>query len=201
MIQIDDTGWGSLIGGVLVGVYRDESAEFTYGVVAPKFFQGEAFAAKAYIAEGGVQVAACFEHLHVRADEKILCCTGYVLDGVCEWLAARGYKFERGKITGPLQGRIEGALQDYLAGLGFAVDYKTLTQADKKGLFWWKQVQWLKGGDVNATRPVPERVALCKTGWASFNTWANHPYREARALAQAAKSERSRKRWARRREG
>ena len=199
MIQIDDAGWGCVVGGVLIGVYRDGTDEFTYGLVAPRFFQGQAFAAKAYMAEGGVQVAVCFDHLQVRADEEILCCTGYVLDGVCEWLAEHGYIVKRGKITGRLQDRIEGALQEYLAGLGFVVDYATLTAPDKKGLFWWKQVAWLKGGNVNATRSVPDRIELCKTGWDSFDTWANNPYDKAKAKGKAAKAKRSRGRWARRR--
>ena len=49
MIQIDDAGWGSLVGGVVVGVYRTTTGEFTHGVVAPRFFQGAAFAGKEYL--------------------------------------------------------------------------------------------------------------------------------------------------------
>jgi hypothetical protein len=79
------------------------------------------------------------------------------------------------------------------------VDYATLTRSDKKGLFWWKQVEWLKGGDVNATRPVLERVEACKTEWTSFEIWANNPYNKAKAMAQAAKAKRNQERRQRRR--
>jgi len=200
-IQIDDAGWGCLIGGVLIGAYRTETRQFTYGVVAPQFFQGERWDTKAYQAEGGAQIAACFEHLAVKPDEPIVVCTGYVLDGVCQWLAANGYKFQRGKITGPLQDQIEATLRDYLAaGFGFLTDCDLLTDPAKKGLFWWKQVQWLKGGNVNAAQPVPEREAGCKTGWATYRIWATNPYDKAKKLAKQFKQSRSRDRWRERRD-
>jgi hypothetical protein len=196
-VQIDDAGWGCVVGGVLIGAYRVETQEFTRGLVEPSFFQGDAFGLKDYQGEGGVQIDDCFGRLHVLPGEDILCCTGYVLDGVCEWMAAHGYEFKRGKITGPLQDRIEHELLDYLTGLGFPVDYETLTTPYKKGLFWWKQVQWLKGGNINSTRAIPERIALCKTGWETFNFWANYPYQEAKRAAAQFKARRRRSRWSR----
>lgn len=195
MIQIDDANWGGLIGGVLIGVYRDATGEFASGIVEPRFFQGAAFAAKEYLREGGKRVAACFEQLGVQPDEDVLCCTGFVLDGVCAWLSERGYRFRRGKITGALQELVERASLAHLEQLGFEVEYTLLTDPRRKGLLWWKQVQWLKGGDVDARQPWPERAAQCKTGWASFEIWAYHPYHEARELARAAKTERRQARW------
>ena len=41
MLQIDDAGWGCLVGGVTVGCYRVETAEFVAGTVAPAYFQDD----------------------------------------------------------------------------------------------------------------------------------------------------------------
>ncbi len=62
-VQIDDAGWGSLIGGVVVGVYRTSTGEFAHEVIAPRFFQGTAFADKEYLAEAARLARACFERL------------------------------------------------------------------------------------------------------------------------------------------
>ena len=67
------------------------------------------------------------------------------------------------------------------------VGYDLLTDHERTGLSWWRRIQWLKGGDVNALAPDPTRAAVCKTGWAAYPTWAYHPYSQARALAAQAR--------------
>ncbi len=195
MIQVDDAGWGSLVGGVVIGCYRPETEEFVHGVVAPRFFQGAAFASKEYLAEAARQAAACFERLRVGKGEPVEICTGYVLEGIREWLTVQGYSWEPARITGPLQKRVERAFWEHLRSLGFDVPFDLYTDPTRRGLLWWRQVAWLKGGDADATAPVPERAAVCKTGWASYSVWATHPYREARRLARQMRAERRRARW------
>ena len=48
MLQIDDEGWGCLVGGVVIGCYREPpetgshtGGEFVSGVVAPCYFQND----------------------------------------------------------------------------------------------------------------------------------------------------------------
>ena len=105
-----------------------------------------------------------------------------MLDGVRAWLTAQGYRWETAKITGPLQELVERELQARLAEFGFHVDYELLTDHNKAGLFWYRQVEWLKGGNANACQPRPERARVCKTGWPAYARWAHHPYSQARAL-------------------
>jgi hypothetical protein len=192
-IQIDDAGWGTLVGGMLIGVARvvpGQDIQFEHGVVAPKHFQETAFGAKAYLPEATRVVAECFQRLQVQPDEPVRVCTGYALEGIRDWLTAKGYDWQPAKIEGPLQDAVEGALKEYLASLGFNVNYEMLTQVDKKGLLWWQQIRWLKGGDVDAREPVRERAALCKTGWASFEIWARYPYKEAKQRAKERREQR-----------
>jgi hypothetical protein len=193
MLQIDDAGWGCLVGGVTIGCYRVETAEFVAGTVAPAFFQDDDpdepghFRYKDYLGAAAHVVEVCLTQLKATPAEPVVICSGYVLDGVRARLTTQGYRWQTAKITGPLQELVECAFQAYLAGLGFSVSCDLLTDHKKAGLFWWRQIQWLKGGDVNATMPDSARAAVCKTGWSTYLTWASHSYAEARALAGRGK--------------
>ena len=193
MLQIDDAGWGCLVGGVTVGCYRVETTEFVAGTVAPAYFQDadphepNHFHRQDYRHAAAHVVEVCLAQLKATPAEPVAIGSGYVLDGVCAWLTAQGYRWQAAKITEPLQELVGCAFQAHLAGLGFNVSFDLLTDPNKAGLLWWRQIQWLKGGDVNIIRPDPARAAVCKTGWSTYLTWAYHPYAEARALAGRAK--------------
>jgi hypothetical protein len=193
MLRIDDVGWGCLVGGVTVGCYRVETAEFVAGTVAPAFFQDDDpdepghFRRKDYLNAAAHVVEVSLAQLKATPAEPAAICSGYVLDGVRAWLTAHGYQWQTAKIAGPLHELVERAFQAHLVGIGFNVSFDLLTDHNKAGLFWWQQVRWLKGGDVNATVPDPDRVQVCKTGWSTYLTWAYRPYAEARALAGRAK--------------
>jgi hypothetical protein len=193
MIQIDDAGWGCLVGGVVIGCCRVETGECAAGLVPPTYFQDNDpdepghFRRKDYLHAAAHVVEVCLAQLKATPAEPIAICSGYVLNGVRAWLTAQGYRWQADKITGPLQELVERAFQAHLAELGFNVGFDRQTDHTKAGLFWWRQVQWLKGGNVNAEVPDPDRVQVCKTGWSTYHTWAYHPYAEARALAGRAK--------------
>jgi hypothetical protein len=189
MLQIDAAGWGALVGGVMVGCYRVETAEFVAGTVAPVFFQDDDpdeaghFRRKDYLPAAARVVDVCLAQLKATPAESVAICSGYVLDGVRARLTAQGYRWQLAQITGPLQELVERAFQAHLAELGFHVSYDLLTDHNQAGLFWYRQISWLKAGNADAAAPDPERARVCKTGWSAFNTWAYHPYAEARALA------------------
>ena len=100
---------------------------------------------------------------------------------------AQGYRWHAVRITGALQEQVERAFQLHLAELGFNVGYDLLTDHERAGLFWRRQIQWLKGGDVNVLAPDPALAALARPAWAAYPTWAYHPYSQARALAAQAR--------------
>lgn len=200
MLQIDDAGWGCLVGGVVIGCYREPpehapqtGGEFVSGVVAPGYFQNDnaeepnRYARRRYLEEAAQIAATCLARLKATPAEEVAICSGHVLDGVRGWLTSHGYHWQVARITGVLQEQAERAFQLHLAELGFNVGYDLLTDHDRAGLFWWRQIQWLKGGDVNALAPDPARAAVCKTGWVAYPTWAYHPYHQARALAAQAR--------------
>jgi len=49
MTQIDDAGWGCLVGGVLLGIYSKETGEYAYREIPINIFHHGNFTAKAYL--------------------------------------------------------------------------------------------------------------------------------------------------------
>lgn len=194
MIKLDDAGWGSLIGGVIYGAIREETGEFVFEEVPPEFFQDPLYASKKYLDAGAAVAERLLSHLKHSKDELVLICTGHCLDGIAELFSRLELNFSRGKIEGALQLKIETALMHNLESkYGFKVPYDVLTDNAKKGLFWWKNIQWLKNGNVNG-RADQKKFQFCKTGWPTFDIWAKYPYNEAKQRAKAFKAERARAR-------
>ncbi len=50
-IQMDDAGYGSLLGPTFIGAYRPETGEFVYDAVGLDFFRGPIFQEGAYLRE------------------------------------------------------------------------------------------------------------------------------------------------------
>jgi hypothetical protein len=187
MIQIDDAGWGSLVGGVIIGACRAESpqTQHAFREVPVSYFQGEVFKVKTYLDIAAEAALALMQELQVDEDEPVKVCTGYVLQNVRLRLAAEGYQVAPAKIGEPLQTLIETELLNRVLALGVETDLETLTT--KQGLYFWQCVNWLKGGDVNA-QALPDRAQHCKTGWDTYFIWAQYPWKEAKSLAQALKA-------------
>jgi len=196
-IQIDDAGWGSLVGGVLIGACREESpkTQHAFREVPVAYFQGPAFAQKHYLQQGLACAKELMEELRVPFDEPVHVCTGYVLEAVRAGLRAEGYQVIPSKIGDPLQTLIEQELLDRVTGLGVETDLEILTT--KQGLYFWQCLRWVKGGDINAIGGRQDRIIHCKTGWATFDIWVNHPYQEAKVLSRQFKAARRRSRWQR----
>jgi len=194
MIQIDDAGWGSLVGGVTIGVYRIQTQEFAAETIPPRFFQVPAFADKFYLDQAVAATRRCFQRLHVRHGERIEVCTNYSLSKVRDRLSEAGYNWRPAQIEGPLQKRLTRAFWHHLRDLGFRVDYDEYVDPTRRGLVWWRQVAWLKGGDVEANSPHPERAKFCKIGWGSYEIWSQRPYQMAKQLARKRREERRRAR-------
>ena len=190
MVKIDDAGWGCLVGGVLLGIYREETSEFAYRQIPVEVFQGPSFATREYCVAAYRITPDLLTAINVSKSEPIFVCTGEVLSGVRRYLADHGYNWRAGKITGGLQEKIETTLLQNLKRLEIKVDYETLTE--KQGLLFWHCVRWLKGGNLNG-KALPERAKLCKTGWKTFRLWADLPYNEARKASKRIKNENRRR--------
>ena len=133
MVKIDDASWRCLVGGVLLGIYREKTSKFAYREIPVVLFQGVSFATREYCVAAYRITPDLLTAINVTKSEPILVCTGEVLSGVRRYLADHGYNWRAGKITGGLQEKIETALLQNLNRLGVRVDYETLTE--KQGLF------------------------------------------------------------------
>ena len=192
-IQIDDAGWGCLLGGVIIGVYREETQRFVYGEVPVRFFQPPLFGQKAYLDKATEVVSGLLvDQMVVQPGEPVQICSGYVFTNVYRWLAEAGLSWSKVKVEGPLQVLVETTLQQRLAALGVEVSYEILTE--KQGLLFWKCLRWLKGGYINARRVLPGREVQAKTGWSTYSIWAGNPYQRAKQLAKEFKAQKRRQR-------
>ncbi len=193
MIQIDDAGWGSLLMGVIIAGYRRETGDFAWKEIPVEMFQGENFLREAY-RQGAVDaVKGVLLQLRHKPEEPIEICTGYVLDGIRNYLSEQGLHWSAAKITGHLQDKIERLLLDNLRVIGLKdLDYETLTE--KHGLFFWNALRWLKGGGING-KALPERERVAKTGWPTYHIWASMPYNEAKKAAKNLKAARRSAKW------
>lgn len=135
MIQIDDSGSGSPVGSVGIGILRIETGEYRFGLIPVSFFQGVKAGQKLYLDEVIPIVANAFEVLGVDLSEPVEVCRGDIFTKLKTWLTGRGYSWTEAKIEGQLQELVEESYIDYLVELGVprpvietAEDYRALSR-------------------------------------------------------------------------
>ena len=156
VVEVDDSGWGDLVGGAVIVMRRIGTNDKFVGEVPVEEFQGSAFKSKAYlhhilriVREGSVA-------LNLNKDEPVHVCTGYILSEVRRSLANEGYRVIPSKITGVTQ---ELAEEEYIMHLS------------RLGVGTIDQVKRLRGFDnfLNwVLRDVDKRERLVKTGWKAW---------------------------------
>jgi hypothetical protein len=165
MIEIDDAGWGSLVGGTGIIVRHIEIDIYYFDIIPIDCFQGLKFANKEYLMEASGIVEKAFKELNVSKDEKIRICSGYIHEEVKNWLSRNKYYWTEVKIEGRTQELGEQLFADYLASLGIQNPPQInngLKNEYSKHFYSLKR--WVRG-DFNT------RKYLCKTGW---NSWYKH---------------------------
>lgn len=135
MIQIDDSGSGSPVGSVGIGVYRVGTGEFHFGLIPVSFFQGAMAGHKAYLSQVVPIVQAAFALLGVSEAEEIQVCRGNVFSELKVWLTHGAYNWSEARIEGPCQDLVEESYSCHLVDLGVprsvidsAGDYRALNQ-------------------------------------------------------------------------
>lgn len=164
MIQVDDSGWGSLLGGVMIGVY-DTDAEQLYSRLIPvSFFQRRKFEKQDYleralqIAQAGIQLFTGYpddDGIHIQV------CRGYLLSEVRNWVernASHFTKIEFVDITDPFQSLLEAKFSKSLERIG--VPEGRAGGAHRIGFN--EMLKWIKDD--------PKRIKHAKTGWKSWNS-------------------------------
>lgn len=163
MVQIDDSGSGSLLGGTIIGVLRTETNEYQYKIIPLKYYQGENFDKKEYIHYVVTIVQDIFQQFNVSKQEKIEVCRGYMFEELKRWLKENQYNFRSTKIDDPLQTKIEKSFEDYAISLGLPQSFITYT---KYPFHFHRILKWVYADYEN-------RSILCKTGWKSWKKYGN----------------------------
>lgn len=161
MIQIDDAGSGSLIGGTCIGAIRVETSEFYHEFVPIDCYVGYDFQSKQYLKKTDEIVFKLLEKLRANKDETIEICQGYMFDNTRSILEKEGYQVSSTKIGDPLQDIIENTFQNYALSLGVPAQYVKYT---KYPLHFHRILRWVYADYEN-------RASLCKTGWKSWKRY------------------------------
>jgi hypothetical protein len=162
-VYIDDSMWGELLGGVIIGFLFVEDGKkedsLTSEYVDVRFFQGKDFANKIYLDEGFKKVLKVFEQNHVSNSDDIYLCRGYFTSEIGKRLVKLGYHIFLIEIT--------GKLQDYLVSQNHAKLREIINDDDlfkKPGAQFNKLVNW-----VNLN--LNNREKYVKTGWKNWEKW------------------------------
>jgi hypothetical protein len=156
VVEVDDSGWGDLVGGAVIVMRRVGTSEKFVGEVPVEEFQGSAFKSKAYLLHILRIVREGSEALSLTKDEPVHVCTGYILSEVRKALANEGYKVIPSKITGVTQKLAEEEYVKHLSRLGVgAIDQAKNLRGFDSFLEW-------------VLRDVDKRERLVKTGWKAW---------------------------------
>lgn len=163
MIQIDDAGSGSLIGGTIIGAMRCETKEYHYKLIPLELYNYENFKQKKYLDSVIDITKDLIDLLDISKDEEILVCRGYMFDNLRKWLKENNYTFTSTKINNPLQDVIEKSFEDYTLSLGFP---KKIISYTKYPFHFHRILKWIYADYDN-------RKNLCKEGWKSWQKYKN----------------------------
>lgn len=164
MIQIDDAGSGSLVGGTMIGILRAETLEYYHEIIPVKYFKSPYFNQKLYENYTVKIIERAISQLKIDKNEEIQICRGYLFNKARKELSENGYKILSTKISDPLQNIIEDSFKDYVIGLGIPKDYLNYT---KYPFHFHKMLRWVLANPK-------ERIKYCKTGWNSWQKYINN---------------------------
>jgi hypothetical protein len=163
LIQLDDAGSGSLIGGTCIGAIRVETNEYYYDFIPISYYCGDSFNNKLYLDYVIDITSRLFKKLNVNKNEQIKVCRGYMFDRLRKWLSAEDYYYENTKIVEPLQSKIEQTFEDYCVSLGL---FEEFIKYNKYPFHFHRILKWVYADYDN-------RIKLCKTGWKSWQKYGN----------------------------
>lgn len=158
MIQIDDAGSGSFVGGTCIGFYRPETNEYYFDIIPVELYCSDNFKGKLYL-DNVVEIAEkAFRALRVPKSETIEICRGYMFEKLKLWLTQGGFCWYVTQITGRIQEIVEKNFELYTIRLGLPADYIKYTRYP---FHFHKLLRWVLSDYEN-------RIRLCKVGWKSW---------------------------------
>jgi len=166
-ILIDDSGWGDLILGVVIGVLRRPSGDYMERRIPVIFFQPPRFERKEYLDKAVDVIKEAIDVMRPLRNAVFRVCSGYVLSGVRKYLREQGFSVKVTKVIGELQERVERGYLNWCREVGVPSRVLQLESGENR---FWALLNWVK--------EKPElREGLVKTGWKSWREkWRDFVY-------------------------
>lgn len=155
MLQIDDSGSGSFVGGTCIGIYRPETNEYYFDIIPVDLYNKENFKKKIYLNEVVRIISKGIGFFDVSKNETIEICRGYMFEKLKEWLSDNGFTWYCTQIKGRAQEVIERNFELYTERLGLPSQYIKYTRYP---FHFHKLLRWVFADFDN-------RIGLCKVGW------------------------------------
>lgn len=151
-ILIDDSGWGDLILGVVIGALKLPHHRYMERRIPVSSFQSPNFEKKRYL-DDAVKIAEEIVEV-MNADRETLfeVCSGYVLFSIRKHLKNQGFHLKTVEVTGELQERVERGYVKWCVEVGVPPE----KLEDKRRFF--PLLEW-----VGENPKIREK--LVKTGW------------------------------------
>jgi hypothetical protein len=163
VIEVDDSGWGDLIGGVVIVMRRVETNEKFADEIPLELFQGEEFKYQTYLRYATQIILEGLDELEVPKSEPIHICTGYIFKSAKEILEDLGYSVKEVKIIGETQEQAEEEFLKSLEkrGIGVAENLRNIRSFPKF-------LQWVQEN-------LEYREKYVKTGWEKWKELRETP--------------------------
>jgi len=163
-IIIDDSGWGDLILGVVIGALKLPEKKYMERRIPISSFQPPHFQNKRYLDDAVKIAEEIVKVMKPDEDTVFKVCTGYVLSSVRRYLREQGFKVEEIEVTGELQELVERSFGYWCKEVG--IDFDQIEGKRSFNFF----IDWV------AEKPHL-RENLVKTGWKSWsNRWRDRVF-------------------------
>ena len=163
VVEVDDSGWGDLLGGVVIVMRRVETDEYYSDEIPLELFQSE-FKYKVYLRKTTEIILNGIDRLKIQKTEPIHICTGYIFTSAKETLKELEYDITEVKIIGKTQDLAESQYAKSLVKLGIG-DYQTIREMRSFDKF----LEWVH-------EDLEIREKFVKTGWKSWSKHRNGEY-------------------------
>lgn len=158
MLQIDDAGSGSFVGGTCIGIYRPQSNEYYFDIIPVEMYNKENFKKKYYLDEVVKIISKGLQSFGNPRNETVEICRGYMFDKLKKWLDDNDYTWYCTQITGRAQEIVEKNFELYTERLGLPGQYIKFT---KYPFHFHKLLRWVYAD-------YEKRIQHCKVGWKSW---------------------------------
>ncbi len=162
-ISIDDSGWGDLILGVVIGAHKLPDHKYMERRIPVSSFQSPNFEKKRYLDDSVKIAEEIVEVMRADKETRFKVCSGYVLSSVRRYLRNKHFHVEEVEIAGELQEMVERGYIRWCVEVGVPAEIledKGARAARAQGRFW-ALLEWV------AEKPKL-REKLVKTGWKSW---------------------------------